>query len=71
MSTRKGKVVPLCAYDSDAALERLNRLTGLRFSHWPESLVAHAHTHAEAVEPCSAEPVAAESISVSEHQASA
>ncbi len=55
MSKKQGKVVPLCAYDSDAALERLNRLTGLRFAHWPESLVAHAHTYTEAVESGTAE----------------
>lgn len=25
------------------ALERLNRITGLHFSNWPESLVSQAH----------------------------
>nr|WP_244160644.1 hypothetical protein [Pseudomonas punonensis] len=34
------KVVMLHARDSSRALENLNRLTGLRFSRWPESLVA-------------------------------
>lgn len=36
------KVVMLHARDSERALENLNRITGLRFSHWPESLVATA-----------------------------
>lgn len=34
------KVVMLHAHDSDRALENLNRITGLRFGKWPESLVA-------------------------------
>nr|WP_288358150.1 hypothetical protein [uncultured Pseudomonas sp.] len=33
------KVVMLHARDSELALENLNRITGLRFSRWPESLV--------------------------------
>ncbi len=40
MSHKQGKVVALCEQGSDEALERLNRLTGLRFARWPESLVA-------------------------------
>ncbi|AEF21488.1 MULTISPECIES: hypothetical protein [Pseudomonas] len=36
------KVVMLHARDSERALENLNRITGLRFSRWPESLVATA-----------------------------
>ncbi|UCJ16305.1 hypothetical protein K5Q02_21275 [Pseudomonas sp. MM211] len=39
MSNATGKVVMLHPRDSRAALESLNRITGLRFSHWPESLV--------------------------------
>ena len=36
------KVVMLHARDSERALENLNRITGLRFSRWPESLLATA-----------------------------
>lgn len=40
MSTsEQDKVVQLYQRDPQAALKRLNRITGLRFSHWPESLV--------------------------------
>ncbi|MEX6500949.1 hypothetical protein AB5S05_02650 [Pseudomonas sp. 25A3E] len=37
--TTKGRVVYLYRRDPQQALGRLNRLTGLRFSRWPESLV--------------------------------
>ena len=36
------KVVMLHARDSERALENLNRITGLRFSHWPEPLASDA-----------------------------
>lgn len=39
MSKAKGKVVHLHERDPQEALERLNRITGLQFSQWPESLV--------------------------------
>lgn len=39
MSNTTGTVVMLRPRESRAALESLNRITGLRFSHWPESLV--------------------------------
>jgi hypothetical protein len=32
------KVIHLYQRDPQEALERLNRITGLRFAHWPESL---------------------------------
>lgn len=35
-------VVMLHGRDSERALENLNRITGLRFSRWPESLVNSA-----------------------------
>lgn len=38
MTRLPAKVVMLHAPDSDRALENLNRITGLRFSRWPESL---------------------------------
>lgn len=36
-----GKVIHLHQRDSQEALERLNRITGLHFACWPESLVPH------------------------------
>lgn len=53
MKKDQNNVVHLHQRDLTSALERLNRITGLQFSSWPESLL-----------PCvpqdSAEPVAAE-----------
>lgn len=37
--SRKNTVVYLHQFDPQAALERLNRVTGLQFSAWPQSLV--------------------------------
>lgn len=42
MATTKGKVIHLYQRDPQEALERLNRITGLRFSSWPQSLVPAA-----------------------------
>ena len=39
MTASKGKVIHLYLRDPQEALERLNRITGLRFSSWPQSLV--------------------------------
>ena len=39
MTGTKGKVIHLYQRDPKEALERLNRITGLRFSSWPQSLV--------------------------------
>ncbi|CAN7182535.1 hypothetical protein LJR071_000371 [Pseudomonas sp. LjRoot71] len=39
MTASKGKVIHLYKRDPQEALERLNRITGLRFSSWPQSLV--------------------------------
>lgn len=39
MTATKGKVIYLYQRDPQEALERLNRITGLRFSSWPQSLV--------------------------------
>ncbi|MBS7663330.1 hypothetical protein I0D00_15480 [Pseudomonas lalucatii] len=36
--TTKGKVIHLSRRAPEEALERLNRITGLRFARWPESL---------------------------------
>lgn len=51
MSSSKNKIVPLQPRDSEEALERLNRITGLRFARWPESLAALARQAAEESEP--------------------
>lgn len=37
-----GQVIHLHQRDPQEALERLNRITGLHFARWPESLVPHA-----------------------------
>ena len=49
-----GKVIHLHQRDPQDALERLNRITGLHFARWPESLVPHP------AEPA-AEPLAGQS----------
>ncbi|WP_372867148.1 hypothetical protein [Pseudomonas sp.] len=36
----KGKLIYLHQRDPREALERLNRITGLNFARWPESLVS-------------------------------
>lgn len=36
-----GAVIHLHQRDPKEALERLNRITGLHFASWPESLVPH------------------------------
>ena len=38
MTTTKGRVIHLYQRDPQEALERLKRITGLRFARWPESL---------------------------------
>lgn len=44
-----GKVIHLHQRDPQEALERLNRITGLHFARWPESLVSHPAEPAEPV----------------------
>lgn len=39
MSSRERKVIHLLERDAEDALARLNRITGLTFARWPESLV--------------------------------
>lgn len=63
MDSAEPKVIHLCELDAQGALERLNRITGLRFARWPQSLAPLARQAAgetppgEAVEPagCSVE----------------
>lgn len=50
MTTTKGRVIHLYRRDPQQALERLNRITGLRFARWPESLVPLPEV-AEGTEP--------------------
>ncbi|MDR8017338.1 hypothetical protein [Ectopseudomonas guguanensis] len=40
--TGKDRVIHLHRRDPQEALTRLNRITGLRFARWPESLLEHA-----------------------------
>ncbi len=52
MTTANGKVIELSRGDPQAALERLNRITGLSFARWPESLVpASGHPQKRVQEP--------------------
>ncbi|ARS48263.1 hypothetical protein N7333_01320 [Pseudomonas sp. GD04158] len=39
--TGKTKVIHLHRRDPQEALTRLNRITGLQFARWPDSLLAH------------------------------
>jgi hypothetical protein len=39
LMSKPSNVIYLHQLDPQAALERLNRITGLRFSRWPQSLV--------------------------------
>lgn len=48
MTATKGKVIHLYLRDPQEALERLNRITGLRFSSWPQSLVPPCDTAEQA-----------------------
>jgi len=38
-----GKIIPLHAKAPERALENLNRVTGLMFEEWPESLLDASH----------------------------
>ncbi|WP_322978367.1 hypothetical protein [Pseudomonas sp. C11] len=44
MKTRGQRVIHLHQRDPQEALERLNRVTGLRFRQWPESLLAYVES---------------------------
>lgn len=54
MTGRKHSVIHLHQRDPQEALTRLNRITGLRFARWPESLLDHVAPEA----PAPAEPEA-------------
>lgn len=47
MNNDQKKVVHLHQRDPQSALERLNRITGLQFSSWPESLLPVVHEEAK------------------------
>ncbi|AGI25446.1 hypothetical protein H681_17895 [Pseudomonas sp. ATCC 13867] len=51
MNNDQKKVVHLHQRDPQSALERLNRITGLQFSSWPESLLPVAQGEASGVSP--------------------
>lgn len=44
MKTCGQRVIHLDQRDPQEALERLNRVTGLRFRQWPESLLAYVES---------------------------
>lgn len=48
MDGKRSTILYLHQKAPDAALEALNRLTGLRFTQWPESLVVRADGPADA-----------------------
>lgn len=59
MNNDQNKVVHLHQRDPQNALERLNRITGLQFSSWPESLLPMVREEAKgAVAQVEAEPLA-------------
>lgn len=57
MTTTKGRVIHLYQRDPQEALERLNRITGLCFVRWPESLAQPAPKDASAEPQQPAEPL--------------
>lgn len=59
MHGAEDKVIHLRERDAEGALECLNRITGLRFARWPQSLVPRLpQVGCEAPECALAEPVA-------------
>ncbi|MCG8906211.1 MULTISPECIES: hypothetical protein [Pseudomonas] len=54
MKKDQNNVVHLHQRDLSSALERLNRITGLQFSSWPESLLPTVPQ--DIAEPAAAEP---------------
>lgn len=59
MDSAGPKVIHLRELDAHGALERLNRITGLRFARWPQSLASLARQAAGETPPAEAtEPVA-------------
>jgi len=69
MTASKGKVIYLHQRNPQEALERLNRITGLQFSSWPQSLrcdpqaVAQAACTATAAGSVAKSPDASEVLS--------
>lgn len=59
MNSAEPKVIRLCERDAQGALERLNRITGLRFARWPQSLAPLAR-QVTAEEAAGHEPEAVE-----------
>ncbi|GBL54465.1 hypothetical protein PCLA_02f0591 [Pseudomonas citronellolis] len=57
MNKDLNKVVHLHQRDPQSALERLNRITGLQFSSWPESLLPSVHAALDEQAASTAEPV--------------
>jgi hypothetical protein len=54
MNSAEDKVIHLRERDAEGALERLNRITGLRFARWPQSLAPLARQAACELAECAA-----------------
>lgn len=65
MSGRKNTVIHLHRRDPQEALTRLNRIAGLRFARWPESLLAYVESDGRAQDEVVAPEPAALSPEVS------
>lgn len=52
MNSAEPKVIHLRERDAEGALERLNRITGLRFARWPQSLAPLARQAAAEAAAC-------------------
>lgn len=64
MTANKGKVIYLYQRDPQEALARLNRITGLNFSRWPQSLVPQESVEAEQAS-CASQPEDAQASGLS------
>lgn len=63
MDNRLGNVVMLRPCDSNDALASLNRITGLGFSRWPESLVQTVQQNGyESAQDCQARSSACDPV---------
>lgn len=57
MNGKRSTILYLHQRAPDAALGALNRLTGLRFTHWPESLVDRSRTQLSPIPDVSGAPL--------------
>ena len=57
MNGKRSTILYMHQRAPDAALEALNRLTGLRFTQWPESLVDRSRTQLSPAREVSGAPL--------------